>query len=140
MCHTQVVVEQGEGQDEINQSIKQFLDTRYVESIEACWRIFRFDMHREWPNVVHLAVHDADQHVRSETRIINPVSLHITAMASVFDIDTVSKVLLPGYTTDDINASGMQKLCLSAGAHLQGERQPCRCAGSSVQIHPAGIL
>lgn len=54
-----VVAEQGEPQDEI----KQYLDARYVGSIEACWRIFRFAMHKEWPNVVRLQVHLPNQQV-----------------------------------------------------------------------------
>ena len=55
----QVVAEHGEPQDEI----KQYLDARYVGSIEACWRIFRFVMHKEWPNVVRLQVHLPNQQV-----------------------------------------------------------------------------
>ena len=44
------VAEKGEGQDEI----QQFLDAQYVGSLEACWRIFVFDMHRLRENVLFL--------------------------------------------------------------------------------------
>ena len=55
--HTQV--RQGGAGDEI----KQFLDARYVGSIESCWRIFKLDMHKSGPMSVRLAVHDADGQV-----------------------------------------------------------------------------
>jgi hypothetical protein len=43
----------GETLDEI----KLYLDSRYVSASEATWRLFRFNMHEETPNVVWLAVH-----------------------------------------------------------------------------------
>ena len=55
----QVAHEQGEARDEI----REFLDARYVGSVEACWQIFKFAMHKEWPNVVRLQVHLPNQQV-----------------------------------------------------------------------------
>jgi len=43
----------GDAQDEI----KLYLDSRYVSASEATWRLMRFKMHEETPNVVRLAVH-----------------------------------------------------------------------------------
>ncbi len=37
--------------------IMKFLDARYVSASEACWRIFGFDMHGQYPNTVRLPVH-----------------------------------------------------------------------------------
>jgi hypothetical protein len=37
--------------------IKQFLDSRYISCSEVAWRIFRFPIHAENPNVVRLAIH-----------------------------------------------------------------------------------
>ncbi len=31
--------------------IKEYLDSRYVSACEACWRTFKFDMHKEEPNI-----------------------------------------------------------------------------------------
>ena len=47
------------GQDEI----KQFLDAQYISACECCWRIFKFNLHCEEPNVVCLPVHLSDQHM-----------------------------------------------------------------------------
>jgi hypothetical protein len=41
--------------------IKQYLDARFVGSNEACWRLFMFYMHKEFPNVVRLQVHLPNQ-------------------------------------------------------------------------------
>ena len=49
----------------LEDEVQQFIDVRYVGSIEACWRIFRFGMHKEWPNVVRLAVHLPNEQVCS---------------------------------------------------------------------------
>jgi len=37
--------------------VKSYLDSRYISSTEAAWRIFEFSMHLEWPSVYHLPVH-----------------------------------------------------------------------------------
>ena len=44
---------QVEGDDEI----QQFLDARYVSSSEACWRIFHFSLHQEYPSHQRLQIH-----------------------------------------------------------------------------------
>ena len=41
------------GSDEI----AQYIGGRYLSSSEACWRIFRYSMHHEFPNVTRLAIH-----------------------------------------------------------------------------------
>ena len=43
----------GQTQDEI----QQYLDARYVSALEATWRLFRYQMHEEFSNVVRLSVH-----------------------------------------------------------------------------------
>jgi hypothetical protein len=37
--------------------VKCYLDSRYISSIEAMWRIFELEMHLEWPSVYRLPVH-----------------------------------------------------------------------------------
>lgn len=37
--------------------IKSYLDCRYISSIEACWRIFDFDIHKQYPSVLRLQYH-----------------------------------------------------------------------------------
>jgi hypothetical protein len=55
--------------------IKQFLDSRYVSTSEAFWRIFGFKMHDEYPKVCKLQLHlpDAEQITFKETE--NPVDI-----------------------------------------------------------------
>lgn len=42
--------------------IQQYLDSRYIGSIEALWRIFSFRMHEEVPSVQRLALHLPGHH------------------------------------------------------------------------------
>jgi len=51
--HDRTTMAFGETQNEI----QQYLDARYVSASEATWRIFRYSLHEEFPNVVRLAVH-----------------------------------------------------------------------------------
>ncbi|XP_009803962.2 uncharacterized protein [Nicotiana sylvestris] len=37
--------------------IKRYLDCRYISAIEACWRIFKFDIHHREPSVERLPFH-----------------------------------------------------------------------------------
>jgi hypothetical protein len=37
--------------------VKSYLDSRYISSNEAAWRILEFPMHLEWPSVYRLPVH-----------------------------------------------------------------------------------
>jgi hypothetical protein len=43
--------------------IKHYIDGRYLSASEACWRIFRYSMHREFPNVIRLAIHLPNQQI-----------------------------------------------------------------------------
>jgi hypothetical protein len=37
--------------------VKEYLEARYISSIESCWQIFEFGMHAEHPTVYRLPVH-----------------------------------------------------------------------------------
>ena len=37
--------------------ISQYVDERYLSASKACWRIFWYLIHREFPNVIRLAIH-----------------------------------------------------------------------------------
>jgi hypothetical protein len=41
--------------------VKTYLDSRYISSTEAAWRILEFPMHLEWPSVYRLPVHLPDE-------------------------------------------------------------------------------
>jgi hypothetical protein len=41
--------------------IKKYLNYRYVSTLEATWRIFKFDMHEQFPTVEHLQYHLPNQ-------------------------------------------------------------------------------
>ncbi|KAG8377386.1 hypothetical protein BUALT_Bualt08G0027600 [Buddleja alternifolia] len=41
--------------------IKQYLDCRYVSAIEACWRIYEFDLQKHYPTVERLEYHLPNQ-------------------------------------------------------------------------------
>jgi hypothetical protein len=43
--------------DQKNDEIAKFLDSRYISASEAIWRILKFDLHQRDPNVVRLPVH-----------------------------------------------------------------------------------
>jgi hypothetical protein len=43
--------------------VKIYLDSRYISSTEAAWRIFEFAMHLEWPSVYRLPVHLPNEHM-----------------------------------------------------------------------------
>ena len=45
------------GQQENQDEIKNFLDARYVSASEACWRLFSFPMHKEFPSCQRLDIH-----------------------------------------------------------------------------------
>jgi PIF1-like helicase len=47
--------------DQNRNEVKEFLDARYIGSVEACCRIFEFSMHGEYPTVYRLPVHLEDQ-------------------------------------------------------------------------------
>ena len=51
--HDHTTLEFGTCLDEI----KLYLYSRYVSACEGIWRLLGFDMHEEFPNVVHLQVH-----------------------------------------------------------------------------------
>ena len=54
--HDRTTMEFGSCVDEI----KQYLDSRYVSSCEANWRLYFFEMHNHEPSVLRLAVHLPD--------------------------------------------------------------------------------
>jgi hypothetical protein len=41
--------------------IKKYLDCRYVSASKAAWRIFKFDMHKQFPIVEYLQYHLLNQ-------------------------------------------------------------------------------
>jgi hypothetical protein len=41
--------------------IKKYLDRHYVSTLEAAWRIFKFDMHEWFPTIEHLQYHLPNQ-------------------------------------------------------------------------------
>ncbi|CAN1725764.1 hypothetical protein LINPERHAP1_LOCUS229 [Linum perenne] len=42
---------------EQDNEIKAFLDCRYLAASEACWRIFKFDIHHHYPSVLRMNFH-----------------------------------------------------------------------------------
>jgi hypothetical protein len=46
---------------EEDNEIKRYVDARYVSSIEACWRIFGFPLHEQYPTTKRLQCHLEDQ-------------------------------------------------------------------------------
>ena len=51
----------GLGADQERDEITEYLDGRYIGSVESCWHIFEFAMHAEAPTVYRLPVHLEDQ-------------------------------------------------------------------------------
>lgn len=46
--------------DQQRDEVKEYLDARYIGSVESCWHIFEFGMHAESPTVYRLPVHLED--------------------------------------------------------------------------------
>jgi len=46
--------------DQQHDEVKEYLDARYIGSVESCWHIFEFGMHAESPTVYRLPVHLED--------------------------------------------------------------------------------
>ncbi|CAN1801722.1 ATP-dependent DNA helicase PIF1 [Linum perenne] len=44
-------------EQDIIDEIKAFLDCRYLAASEACWRIFKFDIHHHYPSVLRMNFH-----------------------------------------------------------------------------------
>jgi len=55
--------------------ITRYVTGRYIGPTEACWRIFEFATHQEWPPVQQLPVHLKDQHTVYFSDDLNPSQL-----------------------------------------------------------------
>ena len=51
----------GLADDQNRDEIKEYLDARYIGSVESCWHMFEFPMHFSQPTVYRLPVHLEDQ-------------------------------------------------------------------------------
>jgi hypothetical protein len=49
--------------DQNRDEVKEYLDARYIGSVESCWHMFEFVMHEETPPVYRLPVHLEGQHL-----------------------------------------------------------------------------
>lgn len=47
----------GQCSHEVTDEVKQYLDCRYVSAIEACWRIYEFELQKQYPSVERLQYH-----------------------------------------------------------------------------------
>jgi hypothetical protein len=52
-----VMTVEGDEKSQDRDEIKNYLDSRYISATEAIWRLFEFDLHGRYPNVVRLPVH-----------------------------------------------------------------------------------
>jgi hypothetical protein len=43
--------------------VSEFRDSQYIAASEAAWRLFRFPIHSQQPNVIQLQVHLPGQHL-----------------------------------------------------------------------------
>jgi hypothetical protein len=48
------------GLSKTNDEIKMYLGGRYITPLEACWRIFRFNLHYQEPSVQRLQFHQGE--------------------------------------------------------------------------------
>ena len=89
-----------QGHDEV----KSYLDSRYISSIEAVWRLMEFSMHLEYPSVYRLPVH-----LENEQNVL-------------YGADDAPQEVLKRATTKDTQLLGWFKAnanadCIAAGAH-----------------------
>jgi hypothetical protein len=59
-----------------NDEVQRFIDARYVSASEACWRLFSFSLHDEYPKHQRLSIHFKDEECVyfEETDIIEEVA------------------------------------------------------------------
>jgi predicted nucleotidyltransferase len=57
-----ILKEKGLRENQIDE-IKRYLEMRYISTIEACWRIFQFDIHYQDPLVERLNFHLENERV-----------------------------------------------------------------------------
>jgi hypothetical protein len=66
-----VLKEKGLKDDQVDE-IKKYLEMRYISMIEACWRLFQFDIHYQDPPVERL-----NFHIENEQQVVFPDSTDI---------------------------------------------------------------
>ncbi|QRW04504.1 ATP-dependent DNA helicase PIF1 [Ceratobasidium sp. AG-Ba] len=67
--------------------IKMYLDARWVSPHEACWRLFAFGLHREFPNIYRLQIHLQDQELvtfRADQRLEDVIANQRDTMLTAF--------------------------------------------------------
>ena len=92
---------------EQNDVIQSFIDARYVSAPEACWRLFSFSMHKEFPSHQRLSIHlEGENSVYfNEDDDINNVleraSVQDTTLTSWFKVNAVDpnarSILYPNF-------------------------------------------
>jgi hypothetical protein len=66
-----ILKEKGLRDDQVDE-IKIYLEMRYISMIDACWRLFQFDIHYQDPLVERL-----DFHIENEHQVVFPNSTDI---------------------------------------------------------------
>jgi hypothetical protein len=66
-----ILKEKGLKDDQVDE-IKKYLEMRHISTIEACWRLFQFDIHYQDPPVESL-----NFHIENEQQVVFPDSTDI---------------------------------------------------------------
>lgn len=84
--------------------IQNFVESRYVSSSEACWRLFGYELHREYPSVERLGIHLEDQQMITYTEDGNVNQLlqnSTSTLIAWFNLNLLDETAR-GYTYTDI--------------------------------------
>ena len=79
--------------DQNRDEVKEYLDARYIGSVESCWHMFEFVMHEETPPVYRLPVHLEGQHLVYFTadddihRVVQRGAVKETALTAWFKLN-----------------------------------------------------
>jgi len=99
--------------------VENYLNGRYISTLEAVWRLLEFPIHERNPTIVHLVVHlENGQRVYLSSEDVrqvveNPPKTTLTAFFDLFSFDVFAKTLLyheiPHYFTWDNNKFSRRK-------------------------------
>lgn len=88
--------------DDVDDEIERYVDARYVSASEACWRIFSFSMHEEYPHHQRLAIHLPEE---------QPFSFHeLDNAVQVLELELQDTTLTAWFNFNELNEDAREYL------------------------------
>jgi hypothetical protein len=90
--HDRTAISIRQEENEAVDGVKDYLDARYVSASEACWRVFKFKMHKNLPSVEQLPVHIEngnsimyDPAIETAEEVLSHPDLQTTKLTAFFE-------------------------------------------------------